>query len=574
MKEDGKTMGLQRTDYSEWAIILLAIGIGVFAGLFSVLFRIMIGWAKGGFYGTGQALLGFMPGEWWKVFVPAIAGIVVGPLTYFLAREAKGHGVPEVMETVALRGARMRMRVIFVKALASASSIGAGASVGREGPIVQMGSGIGSIMAQWFKLHGEKVKTSVGCGAASGIAATFNAPIAGVIFAQEVILGKFTPTTFVPIVVSSVTASVVARIFVGDIPAFIVQSFTLNHPYELILYLLLGVLSAFTAVIFVKSLYLTEDIFDSWKGFPEWLKPVFGGLIIGLMGMGFPQILGVGYETIQGVFQNETLMGVLIVLVFLKILATSITLGSGHSGGVFAPCLFIGASLGGAFGLFVKQLFPTLVGHPGAYAIVGMGAVVAGATQAPITAVLIIFEMTRDYRLILPLMIAIVFSTFIYSYLSRGSIYTLKLLRRGIDLEAGKDINIMKRIKVGDVMTSPVEVVRLSDHVGRVIEIMHHSKHNGFPVINEKGELHGIITLQDVREAPVKGIMELPVKKIMTTTLKVTYPHELLDNVFRMMRKFELGHLPVVTPDDPNKLVGIITRSDLLKAYDKSLVAK
>jgi CIC family chloride channel protein len=219
----------------------------------------------------------------------------------------------------------MRMRVIFVKAFASASSIGAGASVGREGPIVQMGSGIGSVIARFFKLHEERTKTCVACGAAAGIAATFNAPIAGVIFSQEVILGKFNPAVFVPVVISSVTASVISRIYVGDAPAFSVQAYPLHHPMELFLYVLLGILAAVFGIIFTKVLYKTEDIFDCWKSFPSWLKPVFGGLMVGFIGLYFPQILGVGYETIEGTFQGQFVLSTLILLVLVKIFATSVT---------------------------------------------------------------------------------------------------------------------------------------------------------------------------------------------------------------------------------------------------------
>jgi len=562
-----------KIDYDAWLIITLSIIIGISGGLFSVLFRLMIGWSSVGYNGIGESIFGFLPNNWWKIFVPALAGLVVGPLIYFWAREAKGHGVPEVMEAAALKGGRMRMRVIFVKAIASASSIGAGASVGREGPIIQMGSGIGSVAAQWLKLKEDKIKTCVGCGAAAGIAATFNAPLAGVIFAQEVILNKFTSTTFIPIVVSSVTASVIARIFVGDIPAFIVKSYPLNHPLELILYTLLGVLAALISVIFVKMLYKSEDIWDGMHFLPEWSRPIFGGIIIGLIGLKFPQVLGVGYETIEATFNGELLMVTLFSLVFMKIIATSITLGSGHSGGVFAPSLFMGSTLGGAFGIFMKQLFPNIVGHPTSYAIAGMGAVVAGATQAPITAVLIIFEMTRDYKIMLPLMIAVVFSTLIYSYLNKGSIYTLKLLRRGIDLEAGRDINIMKQIKVKDVMSSPVEFVKETDKIGNVIKIMHNSKHNGFPVLNVKNELVGIVTLQDIRVVPVEGIMELPVPKLMSKKLIYTFSEKTLDDVFKILNDNDIGHLPVVSTENTKHLIGIITRSDLVKAYDKELIS-
>lgn len=566
-------------DYGAWLMIVLAIMVGITGGLFAVLFRYMIGWAHTGFNGMGKATFGFLPGQLWIAFVPALAGIIVGPITYFFAREAKGHGVPEVMESVALKGGRMRMRVIFVKAIASASSIGAGASVGREGPIIQMGSGIGSVLSQWFKLKKEKIKTLVACGAAAGISATFNAPIAGVMFSQEIILNNFTSKTFVPVVISSVTASAISRVVLGDEPAFIVQAFHLNHPIELVFYAVLGIIAAFIALVFIKTLYATEDLFDAIKVIPEWFKPVVGGLIIGLIGLRFPQILGVGYESIGKAFNGEFLLGTLLALVVIKLLATSITLGSGHSGGVFAPSLFAGATLGGAIGIILKGFFPTIVGNPGAYAIAGMGAVVAGTTQAPITAVLIIFEMTRDYQIVLPLMIAVVFSANVFAYLSRvylnkGNIYTLKLFRRGVNLQSGRDINIMKQIRVADVMESPVEVIQEDDKLENVIQMMHDSKHNGFPTINERGELTGIITLQDIRETPVEGIMEILVSKVMSRKLVVTYPNETIDEVFSKLQKYDIGHLPVVSKDTPKEIVGILTRSDIIKAYDKQLLTK
>jgi len=562
----------QKHMFGTWGLVAISLLIGTCAGYFAILFRLMIGWSHTGFYSLGENLFSFV-GDWWPLFVPALAGLFVGPLIHFFAREAKGHGVPEVMEAVALKGGRMRMRVIFVKALASASSIGAGASVGREGPIIQMGSGIGSVIARFFKLHEEKTKTCVACGAAAGIAATFNAPIAGVIFSQEVILGKFNPAVFVPVVISSVTASVISRIYAGDIPAFSIEPHALTNPMELFLYAILGIIAAFFAVIFTKFLYKTEDIFDLWTGFPSWLKPVVGGLIIGFIGLHFPQILGVGYETIEGTFQGQFVLSTLLILIVLKILATSITLGSGHSGGVFAPSLFIGSTLGGAFGLVAHHLFPGLVQYPAAYAIVGMGAVVAGTTQAPITAVLIIFEMTRDYRLILPLMLCVVISTLVFSLLSNGSIYTLKLLRRGVNLESGRDINLMKSVMVKDVLSYPVQNVVDNHKIETVISMMHDTKHNGFPVTNVQDELVGIVTLQDIRDLPVPGIMHLPVTKVMSKRLIVCTPEETLDDVFLKLNKYDIGHLPVVSPDNPKKLVGIITRSDVIKAYDQRILS-
>jgi CIC family chloride channel protein len=384
-----------------------------------------------------------------------------------------------------------------------------------------------------------------------------------------VILGRFNASTFIPIVVSSVTASFVARILIGNTPAFSVPSYGLNHPLELLLYVLLGVLAALAAVLFVKTLYKIEDCFNMWKWVPSYLKPVFGGMIIGLLGLYYPQILGVGYETIEAAFNSEYSAYTLASVVLVKILATSITLGSGHSGGVFAPSLVIGATLGGSFGLLAQGLVPQIVVHPGAYAIAGMGAVVAGTTQAPITAVLIIFEMTRDYSIMLPLMTAVVFSTLIFSRLSKGSIYTIKLLRRGVNLEDGKDVNLMKQILIKDIMTTPVVTVNDNEQLGNVIEKMHNTKHNSFPVLNSQGELVGIIALQDIREMPVKGIMDVPVKNVMSTRLTTIQPEDSVDQAFRLLRKHDIGHLPVVTAENPRCLVGIITRSDLIKAYER-----
>jgi len=510
-------------------------------------------------------------GEWWFIFVPALAGLIVGPFIFYVAKEVKGTGVPDVMEAIALHGGKIRKRTILAKTFASATSIGGGGSVGAEGPIVQIGAGIGSLIGQLFKLNPKMIKTYVACGAAAGIAATFNTPITGVIFAQEIILGEFASGAFILIVVSAVTAAAIAQLFLGTSPAFLVETYLLNSPIELFFYALLGIFAALIALIFMKVLYKTEDIMNQINT-PEWFKPIIGGLLVGIIGIKYPQVLGIGYSTIEQIFQEGFLLPTLVMLVIIKIVATSITLGSGHSGGIFGPSLFIGASLGGSVGAMMKSLFPAIVLQPGAYAIVGMGAMVAGVTQAPITAVMMIFEMTQDFAIILPLMIAVVFSTWISTYLSSENIFTLKLARKGIKLKAGHNVNILKEITVVNVMTTPVEVVQEKDLVGNVIKMMHDSKHNGFPVVNDNGELGGIITLQDIREAPVQGIMEKLVDQLMSKTLVVTFPNETLDDVFQKLNDFDIGHLPVVEEGNEAKLLGIVTRSDVIKAYSRQKI--
>ena len=295
------------------------------------------------------------------------------------------------------------------------------------------------------------MKTLVGCGAAAGIAATFNAPIAGSMFALEIIMGEFGVATFSPVIISAVTATAVSRHFLGDIPAFVVPAYQLVSPLEFPLYAIMGLFCALVGVTFTILLYRGEDLFDCLK-FPEYLKAVLGGLILGAMGLLFPQILGIGYGAINLALAQKLSWGLMFLLVIGKILATSITIGSGGSGGIFAPSLFIGSMAGGFFGGIVHHLFPAVTASPGAYSIVGMGAVVAATTHGPLSAILILFEMTGDYKIILPLMITCIISRLMAGRLLKESIYTFKLIRRGVDIRAGREVNVLKSISVKDVM--------------------------------------------------------------------------------------------------------------------------
>ncbi|MGO9572221.1 MAG: chloride channel protein, partial [Desulfomonilaceae bacterium] len=431
------TISREKIFYYTGGLMMPGLGmlVGLLGGLGAVAFRYLIGLFQTLVYGSGSDLAAVVQAlPWWKVMLgPAIGGAFVGPLVYFLAREAKGHGVPEVMNAVARKGGVIRKRVVIVKTLASAMCIGSGGSVGREGPIVQIGSALGSSLGQILRLSHNEMKVLVACGAAAGIAATFNAPIAGAIFALEIILADFALPTFTPIILSSVIATVVSRAFLGDYPAFHVPPYQLESPWEIGFYCILGLLAGLVAVTFIVALYKSEDLWDDWK-IPDYMKASLGGIVIGIMALRYPQIMAVGYDSIGKALLNQEVWTVLVLLVPLKILATSITIGSGGSGGIFAPSLFMGAMLGGAFGCAVHALFPSVTANPGAYAIVGMGAVVAGTTHAPIQAFLIIFELTQDYRIIPPLMICCVIATFISRGIKRESIYTLKLLRRGIDI--------------------------------------------------------------------------------------------------------------------------------------------
>jgi len=565
----------------------LFVGIGTGAG--AVIFRYLIQavvW-------IGYEWVPAITADWGKAYVlivPTIGGLLVGPLIFYFAREAKGHGVPEVMEAVALRGGRIRPIVAVVKSLASSISIGSGGSVGREGPIVQIGSALGSTVGQLLHLSPERVRNLVACGAAAGIAATFNAPIAGVVFALEIILGEFTVRYFSTVVISAVAASVIGRIVFGDAPAFpIPVEYGLQSLWEFLFYSLMGVIAALVGVLFVRVLYWSEDRFDSWKGVPEWIKPAVGGALLGGLALAYPAVTGVtwdrvphvfnvGYDVIEATLANQLALRTVLVLLVLKLAATSLTLGSGGSGGVFAPSLFMGAMLGAAMELLLRSFFPGLVAPAGAYALVSMAAVFAATAHAPITAILILFELTGDYRIILPLMLTVVIATMLAQRLLNGeSIYTLKLMRRGVALRRGRDVDIMQGITVGEAMTTDVYVVEEDmplDELGRYFERTHaHS----FPVVDKEHRLVGIVSITDYERALAQGGVEngRVVGNVATTgQLMVAYDDEPMGDALQRLAVRAVNKLPVVTRDDPRQIVGVIRRRDIIKAYNIALARR
>ncbi len=538
-------------------------------------FTMLIQWTTSFAFDGGGKVLGFL-GRYYVILIPAVGGLIAGPMITFIAREAKGHGVPEVMEAVALRGGRIRPVVGLVKAVASSVCIGTGGSAGREGPMVQIGSAWGSMVGQWLHFSDERIRNLVACGAAGGIAATFNAPIAGAIFSLEVILQEFSVGYFSTVVISSVTANVISRWLLGDAPAFVVPAYSMASVWELSLYTVLGVLAAVAAVSFIVLLYKAEDIFDAWP-FPEYLKPAVGGLALGLLGLYLPQVLGVGYQTIGDTLLNPTDLLLLPVLAVAKLAATSITLGSGNSGGIFAPALFMGAMVGGAFGLVVHSVFPAITATGGAYALVGMAAVFAGAARAPITAVLIVFEMSNDYRIILPLMLCTVISTILAEQLTRESIYTLKLVRKGIRLVQGRDIDVMQGVFVREAMTpaADLDVVPSTMSLADLAQAFDRTRHHGFPVVNEEGELYGVVTHRDLEEAIHRGDTEgLTVRDIAASPPVTVCPDDPLWVALKKLGVRDVGRLPVVDSNSPHRLLGMLHRHDVIRAYNLGILRR
>jgi CIC family chloride channel protein len=501
-----------------------------------------------------------------RMLAPAAGGLVVGPLVYFFAREARGHGVPEVMAAVALRGGAIRRRVVAVKALASAVSIGSGGSVGREGPIVQIGSALGSTIGQALKVPASQLRTIVGCGAAAGISATFNAPIAGALFAAEIVVGNFAVAQLSPIVISSVVATVLSRFVLGNQPAFPVPAYELVSPFELMPYMLVGFVAGFVALAFMLALYWSEDLFDALP-LPEWIRPALGGLLVGIIGIELPNVFGVGYSTIADALTGALPATLLAVLLVAKVLATSITLGSGGSGGVFAPSLFLGATTGGLLGTFIHQWFPESTASSGAYALVTMGAVVAAATHAPITAIIMIFELTQTINIIPPLMAACVVSTVVTTFASRDSIYTMKLRRRGIDLFEEENLNILRE---------PETLMENADFQA-VLERILASEHTEFFVVSARGGLLGTIHLREltrmlVEQDVLRGVVVAG--DLAETNEPTVTEDDDLDVVMQMLSIGLAEEIPVVASDDPTRLVGSVHKRDVLHAYNQEVLRR
>ncbi len=558
-------------------IIIIASIVGILAGFGAVGFRLLISFFQEIAIGAKESVVPALREMPWyiKLIIPGIGGAIVGPLVYFFAREAKGHGVPEVMQDVALKNGVIRPRVVLVKSLASALTIGTGGSVGREGPIVQIGSAIGSTLGQLIKVSPERLKILVGCGAAAGIAATFNAPIAGAFFALEVILGNFALLSFSPIIISSVLATAVSRAFLGDYPAFIVPEYSLVSVWEILLYVCLGIVAGGVAVMFSRMVYKFEDIFDDIP-IPDYLKTPIGGLIMGVMIIFIPYVYGVGYEAIDLALTGNMVWYAALFLIFIKLFATSVTIGSGGSGGIFAPSLFLGAVTGSSFGSLVGFLFPSITADSGAYAMVGMGAVVAGATHAPITSILILFELTSDYKIILALMVACTISTVMARKLNDDSIYTLKLKRRGISLNQGREEIIMKSFSVGDVMKANAPVILESTSFNDIIEIFMKNQEPYYYVIDKNKKLLGVLSTHVIKSVlHDKNLQNLVIARdLMEEPLEMVSLQNNLAEAMDIFSRVEYEHLPVIKGNKSSKLIGSISRRDILGLYNREILRK
>lgn len=615
----GHRLGLRR----DWYLVVIAAGIGTVTAFGAIAFIWLLHEAD------HLALEFHRQTPWWVLpLVPMGGALVTGLLVHLFAREARGHGVPEVMDSLFRHKAVIRPSVAITKFITSITTIGSGGSAGAEGPIVQIGSAIGATISRSLGVSRDHAATLLGCGAAAGIASVFNAPIAGVFFVLEILLRDFSLRTFTPIVVSAVFSTAMTQAWYGENDAiFAVTGSLANYEFsfpELPSYLVLGLVCGGVAVLFIRALYFTEDLYERIRIHPI-IKPVTGALLLGLLGVAFlhlvhdesgpksllPPFFGNGYETIRMLLEPaqyaapaapviesvpvlspagpiDTLLPqrpltyepitttilMLLVLLASKTVATCLTLGSGGSGGVFAPSLFLGATTGATFGVALQSmgLLPD-DGSPAAYALVGMAAVVAGTTHAPLTAILILFELTRDVYVLLPIMLAAVVSTLFAQALLRDSIYTLKLRRRGVLVGSAADLTILRKLSARSIAPIPHVGVHPEDPLSKLSSLRGSYHITDFIVTDHEDRYLGMVTGQDMRTALMEpeAIPYLLVEELIRRDLPVIHPDENLDTVLEKFSKHDVASLPLLSGGDDRKVAGLISRARLMRRYQEEL---
>lgn len=557
-------------------LLTLSVVVGAAAAAGAIGFRELYLAIQLGAFGTYSEIL-YQHVEklpaWRILLVPTVGGLLVGLIVQFLIPTRRPQGVADVMEAAALRSGRMGRRSALVAALVSAVSIGSGASVGREGPVVHLGAAMGSILSRWLGFTRSQAVTLLGCGAAAAVAASFNAPIAGVFFALEVVIGHYALSAFAPIVIGAVVGTVVSRVRYGDFPAFSLTEREVVSFLEFPAFVLLGIVCAIAAIAFLRSVSFTQNVVERIP-VPIWSRPMFAGFLVGLIALVFPQVLGVGYGSMDAALKGQLTLYLLFALIVAKTAATAICLGSGFGGGVFSPSLFLGAMVGGAFGVLATEIFPDLSSGQAAYTLVGMGAVAGSVLGAPISTILIVFEMTSDYALTIAVMVSVVIASVITTQAGIGSFFLWQLDRRGIGLKGGREVGLLRALTVGDVMRSEYSAVLSSLGMAAVRERLLSAPHGELFVVKEEGALQGTITLSDLSESAFDTSNDMllnavDVARIHPPVLRVD---DDLDQALKLMENSGEEHIGVVEDSETMRLVGFVHQVDVMRAYNRALL--
>ncbi len=516
------------------------------------------------------------------ILVPAIGGLIIGLMARYGTELVRGHGIPEAMEAVLMKRSRIPPKVAILKPLSAAVSIGSGQPFGAEGPIIQTGAAVGSILGQILQTTAAERKVLLACGAAGGLAAIFGTPIAAVIFAIELLLFEFRGRSFIPLVIASTIATEVHITLFGPGPVFSVGAISFGSPANLAFFLVLGLICGLAALALTRGLYLIEDAFHHLH-VNTYLWPAIGGLFVGVVAylaplIAYPgiDVFGPGYKVIGNILAGQYVVGFLIVLLLAKSAVWLVSLGSGTSGGTLAPVFMIGAAIGGIFGLLVKQLFPAMDAAPTAFAIAGMAAVFGSATRATFASIVFAFEMTQNYQAILPVMFACVIADAIASRLMKTSILTEQLRRSGVRVQHEYEADVLDMVEVEDVMVKDVVTVPQNVKVGDVIhKINEHdprlTRHQALLIVDDKDELCGIITRGDLIKAMGRDQGENSVLEAGTADVIVAYPGDTVREALTRMLQQDIGRLPVVDPDNRKRILGYLSRAGIMAAYLKKL---
>ena len=548
---------------------LLALVVGLIAGLGAVALRELVdGFDQILLGDLGGALTG-VGGDWMIIWVPVLAAIPVAWIVIRFAPESRGNGVPEVMSAVETQGGRIRARVAPAKALASAVTIGSGGSVGQIGPVAQVSASLASSLGRVMRQPPEMMTLLVAGGAAGGVSASFNAPIAGVFFALEVILRRFNVRNFTLVVVSSVIATLVAIAIVGGEPGIAIPSYELVSSLEIGFYALLGLAAALVGILFFRLVYLAEDLISAIR-MPALARPALAMLAVGAIGFWHQEIFGIGFDVIEDAAEGRITVGTLALLLVLKVLATSLTIGGGSSGGLFAPALFVGAMLGGLMGAGFEAIAPDNTAPPGAYAVVGTAAVFAAAARAPLTSLFIVFELTRDYELILPLMTAVAIATGVAQIITRDTVYSIKLARIGVRLREEPSRAAMDQITVVEAMRTNVPLVDADATLEELAMVLSRAGGNAVAVTDEEGRFQGLVTATDVTAALERTHEGVRAADIVRRYALHVYPDDSLRDVVAMLADADVRQVPVVARFDQTRLLGMVTQRDVLTAFARS----
>ena len=561
-------------------ISFLAAGVGLLAGIVAYVLYKLIGLFTNLFFfhdfsTTFRSVGGHHLG-WWVILVPVIGGLIVGVMAKYGTPKIKGHGIPEAMEAVLVNRSRIEPRVAILKPISAAIAIGTGGPFGAEGPIIQTGGALGSLVGQVLHTTAVERKVLLACGAAAGMSATFNTPIAGVILAIELLLFEFKSRSFIPLVIASTLATAVHMQLLGPGPMFQVGQVDFAVPRALPFYLVLGPLCGLAAVFLSKALYWVEDLFEKLPIDELWW-PAIGALGLGIIGFAVPRVLGVGYDTIGAILNGELAWKLLLVVMIAKFAALVISLGSGTSGGLLAPTFMWSAAMGGLFAMIGNYVFPSAHLSPAAFALVAMGAVFGAASRAAFSFIIFAFEITRDYNSVLPLMlVAVIADGIAMLFMPRSSIMTEKLARRGLRVHQDYEADVLTQVTVAETMEKNPPVIAAGTKVGEVAErIARHdpevARYDALLILDD-GKLVGIVTRGDILRALDKDSTGMiTVEQAGNTTLVVTYPDELVSEAAAKMLHQDVGRLPVVERGDERKAVGYLGRAAILGARTRRL---